>query len=420
MSNLFSPLKLPSGVILQNRICKAAMEEDLADYGALPGTDLCNLYQFWADGHPGLIITGNVMVVPDAMHGPGGVYLGRETLSHVDSVERFKTWSDAAKSGGAACFMQLSHPGRQVFKTLKTEVVSASATRIQVQGPANKMFGTAKALSNDKIENLIQKFAETAIAAEHCGFDGVQIHAAHGYLISQFLSSNSNFRTDKWGGSLENRARFLLEIIRRIRESTSETFGLAVKLNSSDFQKGGFDETEALQVVKYMNKEAVDFVELSGGSYESAAMFGAGEQDNKSSTYLREVYFLEFARQIEAVAKMPLMVTGGITRKSTAETALGSGAVEIIGIARAMGHNPYLPKDWHAGKNETTDLTLSKSRHKPFRAMSDLATTKANLYDMAKGKFPKKRNVLASILRHQFKLLRKTKDYKKWLSDLGL
>ena len=391
------------------------MEEDMADYGQLPGTELINLYKFWADGKPGLIVTGNVMVVPDAMHGPGGVYLGKETLADANNVKRFKKWAQASKSGGSACFVQLSHPGRQVFKTLHTEGVSASSTRVDAGTLGNKMFGKSRALTEAEIENLIQRFADSALASQKCGFDGVQIHAAHGFLVSQFLSPLSNLRTDKWGGSLKNRSRFLLEIIRRVRNVTGEKFGIAIKLNSSDFQNGGFDESEALEVVKLLNKEKIDFVELSGGSYESAAMFGAADE-SESSTYIREVYFLEFAKQIQKIAKMPLMVTGGITKKSTAEMVLNSGAVEIVGIARAMGYNPSLPINWKNGKNLATDLSLSKSRHKSFRAMADLATTKANLYDMGKGVFPKtKRNSFVSIARHQHLLAKRTRDYQKWL-----
>lgn len=387
----------------------------MADYGQIPGAELTNLYKFWADGKPGLIVTGNVMVVPNAMHGPGGVYLGKETLAIADNLTRFKRWAQASKSGGSACFVQLSHPGRQVFKTLNTEGVSASATKVDAGKLGNKMFAKSRALTESEIEDLIQCFADSAQAAQKCGFDGVQIHAAHGFLVSQFLSPLSNLRTDKWGGSLKNRARFLLEIISRVRRETSESFGIAVKLNSSDFQNGGFDESEALEVVKLLNKKKIDFVELSGGSYESAAMFGAAE-DSASSTHLREVYFLEFAKQIQGVANMPLMVTGGITKKATAEMVLTSGAVEIVGIARAMGYNPSLPIDWKQDRNLETDLSLSRSRHKPFRAMADLATTKSNLYDMGKGVFPKpRRNSLVSILRHQHLLAKRTRDYKKWL-----
>jgi len=416
MSKLFTPLKLASGVTLPNRIAKAAMEENMAEYGQIPGQDLVNLYKIWADGNPGMIITGNVMVSPDAMTGPGGVYLGKETLDEPDVRKRFEAWAAAGKSGGSALYMQISHPGRQVYAAMGTDVVSASNTRLNMEGPANKMFTDARALTGDEVEAMVTRFADTAEAAKSAGFDGVQIHSAHGYLVAQFLSPLSNHREDKWGGSLANRARFLLEIVRAVKKRTGKKFGVSVKLNSADFQKGGYDENDAKQVVQWLNKEGVDYVELSGGSYESAAMAGAAEDDNPSSTMLREIYFIEFAKIIQDVAKMPLMVTGGITKLETAETAMESGAVEIVGIARALGFNPHIAKDWEAGENLEIDMNLSTSKNKTIRVLSGMAMTKRNLYRMGAGKMPKnKMSPMLSIVKQQMKQGKQTKTYRKWL-----
>ena len=418
MSKLFTPITLASGITLQNRISKAAMEENMADYGQIPGKDLVNLYKIWADGKPGMIITGNVMVAPDAMTGPGGVYLGKETLSDPDIRKRFQDWAMAGKSGGSALYMQISHPGRQVYANMGTDVVSASATKLNMEGPAAKMFTDARALSGDEVEAMVTRFADTAAAAEEAGFDGVQVHSAHGYLVAQFLSPLSNLREDEWGGPLENRARFLLEIVRAVNARTSDGFGVSVKLNSADFQKGGYDENDAKRVVEWLNAEGVDFVELSGGSYESAAMAGAAEEDNPSSTLLREIYFIEFAKIIQEVAHMPLMVTGGITKKETAEMALDSGAVEIVGIARALGFNPHIAKDWADGKNLDVVMNLSKSTNKTIRVLSGMAMTKANLYRMGNGKLPKtKMNPMLSIIKQQIKQGKQTKTYRKWLDS---
>lgn len=418
MRKLFTPLTMASGVTMPNRIAKAAMEENMAEYGQIPGQDLVNLYKHWADGGLGMIITGNVMVAPDAMTGPGGVYLGKETLSDPAVRKRFEDWSAAGKSGGAALYMQISHPGRQVYAAMGTDVVSASNTKLNMEGPAAKMFTDARALSGDEVEAMITRFADTAEAAEACGFDGVQIHSAHGYLVAQFLSPLSNLRDDKWGGPLENRARFLLEIVRAVNARTSDGFGVAVKLNSADFQKGGYDENDAKRVVEWLNAEDVDYVELSGGSYESAAMAGAAEEDNPSSTLLREIYFIEFAKIIQSAANMPLMVTGGITKHATAELAMDSGAVEIVGIARALGFNPHIAKDWEAGNNLDVDMNLSTSKNKTLRVLSGMAMTKANLYRMGAGKLPKtKMNPMLSIIRQQMKQGKQTKTYRKWLES---
>jgi len=418
MSKLFTPITMASGLTLQNRISKAAMEENMAEYGQIPGKDLVNLYRRWAEGKPGMIITGNVMVSPDAMTGPGGVYLGKETLSDPAIQKRFEDWAAAGKSGGSALYMQISHPGRQVYAAMGTDVVSASDTRLNMEGPAAKMFTDARALSGAEVDAIITRFADTAVASESCGFDGVQIHSAHGYLVAQFLSPLSNLREDKWGGPLENRARFLMEIVRAVKARTSDGFGVSVKLNSADFQKGGYDENDAKRVVEWLNAEDIDFVELSGGSYESAAMAGAAEEDNPSSTLLREMYFIEFAKIIQSVANMPLMVTGGVTKKETADMALETGAVEIVGIARAFGFNAHLPSDWENGENLEVALPLSKSKNKTFRVLSGMAMTKANLYAMGNGKMPKmKMSPLLAIIRQQRKQGKQTKTYRKWLDS---
>ena len=420
MSHIFIPLTLPNGQSIPNRLCKAAMEENMAEAGQVPGQALVNLYQQWADGGVGLILTGNVMIAPDAMTGPGGVYLGAETLAQGDNKARFETWAKAGKSGGAKIYMQISHPGRQVYATQGTQPVSASATKVKMEGPAEKMFTTARALTSDEIRGVIKRFADTAHAAELCGFDGVEVHAAHGYLLAQFLSPLTNLREDEWGGPLENRARLLLEVIREIRARVDPGFGVSVKLNSADFQRGGYDIGDAKQVVDWLNGEEVDFVELSGGSYESAAMMGMADDGRAQSTKDREMYFLDFAKDIGATANMPLMVTGGVTKRETAENALAEGDVEIIGIARAMGYNANLPNDWKAGKNLHVPLPVVTWKNDLFKGLANMAMTKMNLYRMGDGHPPKAApRPLMSTIKQQMKQSAQTKRYKRWLAERG-
>lgn len=416
MTDIFSPLTLTSGHILPNRLCKAAMEENMADQGQLPGQDLAALYGAWARGGAGLILTGNVMVAPDAMTGPGGVYLGKETLSDPITRERFETWSAAGKSGGAALVMQISHPGRQVYAAMGTQAVSASATKLKMSGPAEKMFSAARALSGDEIRAMITRFADTAEAAVSCGFDGVQIHAAHGYLTAQFLSPLSNLREDEWGGSLENRARFLLEIVRAVRARIGDKAIVSVKLNSADFQRGGYDLDDAARVAGWLSDEGIDLLEISGGSYESPAMMGMAADGRAQSTTEREMYFLGFAEQIGAAASVPIMVTGGVTKKATAAHALATGHVDVIGIARAMAYNPSLPNDWRAGENIVTPLPVLKAKNPVFKSLALMAMTKANLYRLGAGKRAKVRqSPILSILRQQMRTGAQTKRYRHWL-----
>jgi 2,4-dienoyl-CoA reductase-like NADH-dependent reductase (Old Yellow Enzyme family) len=292
------------------------MEENMADAGQLPGAAINRLYESWARGGVGLIITGNVMIDGRAMTGPAGVVLEAGT-----PLAPFRQWAQAARRQGAQAWMQINHPGRQVMADMGGNAWAPSAVALDM-GKHSKLFAQPVEMSTTQIEEVIARFAATAHAAEQAGFNGVQIHAAHGYLISQFLSPLTNRRTDGWGGSLANRARLLLAVVGAVRSRVSAGFSVSVKLNSADFQRGGFSEDDAKQVVLLLNELAVDLIELSGGSYESPAMQG---RTADGRTLAREAYFLEFAKDLAAIARMPVMTTGGIARKAVAEQVLASG-----------------------------------------------------------------------------------------------
>ena len=280
-----------------------------------------------------------------------------------------------------------------------------------------KMFGQAVALSEAQIKALISRFADTAQAAQAAGFDGVEIHAAHGYLVAQFLSPLTNLREDKWGGSLNNRARFLLDIVRAVRKRVGNNFGVGVKLNSADFQRSGFDVDDARHVVGWLSKLSVDIVELSGGSYESGAMMGNSDDGRISSTAQREMYFLEFAKDIAKAAAMPIMVTGGVTKLATATTALTAGGVDVIGIARAMAYAPALPLDWQNGRN--TDVSLPKVgwKNKTLAALAGMSLTKEQLHLMGDGKNPRaSQKPIIAVIKDRMRVSKQTKRYKLWLS----
>ena len=267
-SELFSPLTLRSGLILPNRIAKAAMEEGMAGVAQLPDQRLVSLYQRWGAGDAGLLITGNVMVHAEALTGPGGVVIDKDA-----PLEPFAQWAKAAKTGGGAVWMQINHPGRQVQADMPGVVWAPSAVSIDL-GKHSRRFGRPVAMTPAQIQATVERFTAAAAHAERAGFDGVEVHAAHGYLLSQFLSPLTNRRTDGWGGSLENRAQMLLDVVRAIRSTVAPSFAVAVKLNSADFQRGGFDADDAQRVIAMLEPLGVDVVELSGGSYESPAMSG--------------------------------------------------------------------------------------------------------------------------------------------------
>ncbi len=238
-TGLFSPLALRSGARLRNRIAKAAMEEGMAGSSQLPDERLISLYRRWGAGGAGLLITGNVMIHAEALTGPGGVVADDRA-----PLDPFTRWAEAGKAGGAAMWVQISHPGRQVQARMPGVAWGPSAVAVEL-GKHSKRFGQPAAMTKEQISATVKRFATTVGLAERAGFDGVEVHAAHGYLLSQFLSPLVNKRSDEWGGQLENRARLLLDVVCAIRMVVSSSFTVAVKLNSADFQRGGFDANDA-------------------------------------------------------------------------------------------------------------------------------------------------------------------------------
>jgi 2,4-dienoyl-CoA reductase-like NADH-dependent reductase (Old Yellow Enzyme family) len=406
--NLFTPLTLPNGSSIPNRMAKAAMEENMCDSNHAPSEGLLQLYKAWADGGSGLILTGNVMVDRRAMTGPGGVVL--EDDRHLD---RFKQWAKVAQSGGAQVWMQISHPGRQMLAALGQATWSASAVPLDMGKLSNK-FSVPKAMGMADIADIQQRFVRTAQLAEQAGFNGVQIHAAHGYLLSQFLSPVSNHRQDNWGGNIDNRARLLVDIVKAVRSVVSEQFVVSVKLNSADFQRGGFSPEDAQQVVHMLNALKVDVVELSGGSYEAPAMQG---QARDGRTLAREAYFLEFAQNMMAIAQMPLMVTGGIRRKAVAEGVIHAG-VSLVGMATALALNPSLPLAWREGLDLAPTLTPITWKNKVMASLATMARVKYQLKRLSLGQSTDPSiSPLWALVSQQWTTARQAKAYRKWISS---
>lgn len=402
--NIFEPLTLPNGAIIPNRLAKAAMEENMADKEQAPSQELFNLYHAWADGGVGLIITGNVMIDSRAMTGPGGV-----VLEDTEHLELFKKWAAIGRAKSAQFWMQINHPGRQMQSNMGQDTWAPSAVALDL-GKMSDKFATPIAMTQAMIDEVIQRFARTAQLAEQAGFTGVEIHAAHGYLLSQFLSPLSNQRKDQWGGSLENRARLLIEIVKAVRAVVSNTFAVAVKLNSADFQRGGFSAEDAKQVVEMLNELPVDLVELSGGSYEAPAMQG---QARDGRTLAREAYFLEFATEIRKIAKMPIMVTGGIRRQQVAEEVVNSG-VEMVGIGTALAIAPDLPNAWKAGKPVAPELKPIEWDNKALASVANMSTVKYQLRKLSKGKQPNpKVSPVWALILQQLAMTKRTKQYRR-------
>ena len=328
----------------KNRIIKGAMSEALANDAGQPGQLHLGLYEAWAKGGLGCAITGNVMVDFRAKNEPGVVVIESDR-----DLVQLKQWAEIGKQHGMVQLIQLSHPGRQCPKGLNKETVAPSA--VPFSPMLATTFGTPRESLEEEILDIIQRFATSAQICEKARFDGVQLHGAHGYLISQFLSPLTNKRQDQWGGSIENRMRFLLEIYKAVRAVTSDRFIISVKLNSADFQRGGITEDEVIAVFKAIDTAGIDLIEISGGTYEAPAMAGAKADKRKISTIAREAYFLDFAEQIRQQVKCHLMVTGGFRTVEGMNAALDSGACDFIGIARPLAVETDLTNRLIAGED---------------------------------------------------------------------
>lgn len=321
------------------------MTEGLADPDDRASEGLATLYGRWSDGGAGLLLTGNVMVDRRYLERPGNVVIDGN-----GGEAALRAWAAAGTRAGNHLWMQISHPGRQCTRMSSSHPVSPSSEKLKgMMG----LIAPPRALEVDEIRLIIGRFAEVASTAKDNGFTGVQIHSAHGYLSSQFLSPRANKRTDEWGGSLENRARFLLETYAAVRAAVGSGFPIAVKLNSADFQKGGFSKEESARVAGWLAERGLDLLEISGGTYEQMALLGRGDASAEAkaeSTRQREAYFLEYARDIRKSAEgLPLMVTGGFRTPQLMRDVLDSGEVDLIGIARPFCVAPDFPRELLAG-----------------------------------------------------------------------
>jgi 2,4-dienoyl-CoA reductase-like NADH-dependent reductase (Old Yellow Enzyme family) len=380
VSALAQPLTLRNGTVLPNRIAKAALSECLSSPGFAPGEEIRTLYRRWADNGEGLTITGNVMVDERYIGEPGNVVV--EDERHLDDLIE---WASIVKSGGAVGLVQINHPGRQTPRSLVSKPVAPSA--VAVPGMAGS-FAMPRALTDAEIQDIIRRFATTARIVTKAGFDGIQIHGAHGYLVSQFLSPLANQRTDGWGGTPEKRMRFVLELVAAIRAEIGDKI-LAIKLNSADFQRGGFSEDESLTVVDALVEAGIDLLEVSGGTYSSAAMLGVN-QDIRESTRKREAYFLDYALQVRAAhPELPLMLTGGFRSVEAMNDAIASGGIDIVGLGRPLTLEPDVPAALLDGTADHTNVKVHHTGIRLIDSLTELTYYTVNMWRMGDHKEPK-------------------------------
>jgi len=341
-----TPLTLPCGVTLPNRLVKAAMTEGLADPLNRATQKHATLYRRWSQGGAGVLLTGNVQVDRNYLERAGNIVI--EGAQSPEQLAALRAMASAATENGAHIWMQISHAGRQTPASVTKEPVAPSSVGVALPGG---QFGKPRALEAREIEDIIKRFAFVASVARETGFSGVQIHGAHGYLLSEFLSPRVNQRNDEWGGSLENRARMLLEVVKATRATVGADFPISVKLNSTDFQLGGFTNDECKEVVAWLCEAGVDNLEISGGNYEQPSMMGAEglepvfEEVVRDSTRAREAYFMDYALRLREAATVPLMVTGGFRSRAAMNEAIDQDGIGLIGLARPLCSDPDCLQD---------------------------------------------------------------------------
>jgi len=395
-NTLQQPFTLPCGVTIPNRIVKSAMSENNANKGGKPSERIIKLYKTWGEGGSGILISGNVMMDSKALNEPRNVVVEDETY-----MKELKEWAQVSQKHGSHLWMQINHPGRQSPKFNK-EVVSAS----DVQLPMKSMFPKPRPMTEEEIWKAIEGFGDCALIAKKAGWKGVQIHGAHGYLVSQFLSTLTNLRTDKWGGTLGNRARFALEIYRNMRRKVGANFPIGIKINSADFQRGAFTEEESLEVIDMLSAEGLDMIEVSGGTYEKAAMMGAGKKI-KESTQKREAYFADFIVKARAKTKAPLLLTGGFRTLQVMSKAIENKELDFVGLARPFAVFPHLSKEFFEGIRTEVHIPAVKTGLKFIDKMGflDISYFSEQMRMMGKGDLPDPKLSVWSVL---FNYIKKT------------
>lgn len=326
---LGQPLTLPCGVQLKNRLVKSAMSDSLGDGAGNPTPAQIRLYERWAEGGAALSIIGEAQIGPDYPEKPGNLVLtpGGDTQALRDLAAR-------GGAGGAQIWPQLGHAGALSYAPLSTP---KGPSPLAVEGL------TAAGLSLAEIAALPAAYAAAARLAQEVGFGGVELHAGHGFLFSQFLSPLFNHRQDGYGGAVAGRFRIIGETLDAIRQAVGPGFPIGIRLNATDQLVGGLTEDEALEVVRLLSATSVDLIDVSGGTYFP------GAPASSDRTAAPGAYFLGFAKRAKAVTQVPIMVAGGIKTRAAALDAVARGAADAVGLARAMVLDPALPAAWLAG-----------------------------------------------------------------------
>jgi 2,4-dienoyl-CoA reductase-like NADH-dependent reductase (Old Yellow Enzyme family) len=341
MPTIFDPFKI-NKLVLPNRIVRSATAERIAMRDEREGECLGEIYTDLASGGVGLIISGHI-----AVHPSGRLY---PKMASIYTEGNYAAWLSAiqvAHKAGGTLFLQLNHGGGRCAKNAEGRPICVSSLPDR---PHDAMGGDA--LTDATIGELVKAFAEAAKKARELGADGAQIHGAHGYLVSQFLSPLTNRRNDQWGGTLENRARFIRRVVQSARAKVGADFTLGIKLGFSDDDPAGLKIEESLQVAEWLATDGLDFIEISGG-------FRADICPRHVVPGKNEGYYLPFAARFKERLKIPVIAVGGLRSPVLMNAALASDQCDAIAMSRPLICQPNLPDVLrNGGQSECRGCTL--------------------------------------------------------------
>ena len=352
MATIFETTNI-KGLAIRNRLVRSATWEGMCDQEGRPTEKLRNLYRELTEGGIGLLISGYAFVRPEGRQLPGK--MGMHTDEFAEDYERLvKTVHD---SGGRIA-AQIVHAGGQAIEANSgKQPVAPSAVK------AAHYSTEPLELSGEEIQEIIDAFGEAARRAKEYGFDAVQLHGAHGYLINQFMSPHTNLREDEYGGSIENRSRFVTEVYQKVRSKVGNDFPVMIKMNCSDNMDGGLTIEDGVYIAKKLSGSGIDAIEVSSGN--SASGIKSGPIRLKINTPEKEAWNMDYARQVKAVVNCPVMVVGGFRSYDVCENAIARDGIDYITMSRPLIREPDLPSRWERGDRATARCISCNRCFKP-------------------------------------------------------
>ena len=339
-SILFKPVDIKS-IQLKNRFVRSATIEGLATFDGRPTRKLKELYFKLAEGEVGLIVTGAALV--EAYKNLPNIE-GLPFPSAIDEDRHVKDWKeviDGVHERGSKIAMQITHPGRQDYPSLRGSApIAPSAV------PLEDRNIVPREMTVDEIKEMVEKFARACRRVKEAGFDAVQLHGGHGYLLNNFISPYANVRTDRYGGGTENRSRFIVEIVKKARKFVGPGYPLMIKMNFDDFIEGGLDKDEAVRVAKIIAQAGIDCIEVSGGTQAEGGKHISVKGIN---TEEKEAYFRPYAEALKEHVSIPVILVGGLRTPSVMEKLVKDGVTDLVSMCRPFIREPQLIKRWKDG-----------------------------------------------------------------------